>query len=120
MDAIRRQRKKLRRYVQKARFASIVTKDFVTCGVIIDPVHTDDCLKLIGSDFPGRYCVLWKDCLGGEECYRPLESNISPSYLINHPGMKVRIHIMDCCGVSQGFLEPEIFFGFIPDWEERE
>ena len=119
MDAIRRQRRKLTRYVKKARFAPVATKDYVTYGAIIPLSERDACLRLIGSDFPGKYCVLWRDFLGGEECFRQLESGITPSYLLDHPGMKVRIHIMDCCGVSQGFFEPELFFGFIPDWEDR-
>ena len=113
------ERLKLLKFVKAGEFQSIATKNYVVTGLIIPRHAKDSILKLLNSKFRGKLCVVWKDYLGGEECYRPLDSGITPSYLISHPGMKVRIHIMDCCGVSQGFFEPELFFGFIPDWEDR-
>lgn len=112
-------RRKLLRVAKAGNFQSIVTKNYVVSGLILPRDAKDSLFRLLASNFHGDCYVVWKDYLGGEACFRPLESRITPSFLMNHPDVKVRIQITDCCGTEQGFLEPELFYCFVPDWEER-
>ena len=98
---------------------SVVSREWVTQGLVIPRNLKDSVLKLLDAGLGGECCVVWKDYVGGEACFRPLESNVTPSFLMNHPDVKVRIRFTDCSGAEQGFLEPELFYCFIPDWEER-
>ena len=116
---MKNRRLKLLNLVKTGSFQSIATKDYVATGLILPRDAKDSLLKLLDSKFHGDYYVVWKDYLGGDACYRPLESKMTPSYLMTHPDVKVRIHMVDCCCNSLGFIEPELFYGFVPDWEDR-
>ena len=115
----KKRRRKLLKFIKAGEFQSIVTKDYVVSGLILPRDAKDSLIRLLDSRFRGDYIVVWKDYLGGEVCYRPLESKITPSYLMTHPDVKVRIHTVDCCSNSLGFIEPELYYGFVPDWEDR-
>ena len=118
-QSIYTKRRKLLRYVRKGYFDIIMAGDYVVKALVLPLCEKDSVLKLLGSDFKGDYCVLWKDKMGGEAVLRMLESSLSVAKLLTCPDLKVRIHITDCCGNSKGFIEPELLFGFIPEWEER-
>ena len=112
-------RRRLLRSAGKGHFELIMSKDFVVKGLVLPRTEKKSLLKIMESDAEGEFGVLWRDSLGGETILRWLESDLSVAKLMNCPDLKVRIHITDCCGNSEGFIEPELMFGFIPDWEER-
>lgn len=115
---LNKRRRRLLKFVKAGTFEQIVTKDLIVTGLVIPIREKDAIARLIESNYRGIVYVIWNDYQAGQVVYRPLESQISPSYLISHPHMGVRIHIIDCCGEEQGFIEPDLFIGFIPDWEE--
>lgn len=112
-------RRKLLKFAKVGELQSIVTKDYVASGLILPRDSKGSILRLLDSKFHGDYFVVWRDYLGGEACYRSLESKMTTSYLMTHPNVKVRIDVVDCCCNSLGFIEPELFYGFVPDWEDR-
>lgn len=116
---LKKKRRKLLKIANAGSFQSVATKDFVTTGFVIPRDSKDSVLRLLDAGLSGEFCVVWKDYLGGETCFRPLESKMTPSFLLNHPDVNVRIQITDCYGNEQGFIEPELYYGFIPDWEDR-
>lgn len=116
---LKKKRRKLFKITNAGTFESVVTKNFVTTGLVIPRDSNESIHRLLDAGLSGVFCVVWKDYLGGETCFRPLESKITPLFLLNYPDTKIRIQITDGSGEEQGFIEPELFYCFVPDWEER-
>lgn len=117
MNSIR-QRHQLKRFIPEGMYGLINMKKYRTRGLIIPRAEKDAMTRLLKSSFRGCFRVLYLDTLGGNHSYRALETDITPTDIMTRPDMKIRLQVVSSAGESLGFIEPELFYGFVPDWED--